>query len=101
MRLIVTSALLSALVFAVPGAAREQRGAIEVRSGTRRARPRACRGTSLENNQGVQVVVDEGDYHAGRADVSAAFDQQGQKRDLQYEFFQDTIKARVSVRFSL
>jgi hypothetical protein len=58
---------------------------------------------SLENDQGVQVVIDEADYYAGRADVHAAFDQQELPRDprfLQYEFFQEPIRARVSVRFS-
>jgi hypothetical protein len=57
---------------------------------------------SLENGQGVQVKVDEGDYYAGRADVSAAFDPQQLERDprfLQYEFFQEPISARVMVRF--
>jgi hypothetical protein len=58
---------------------------------------------SLENDQGVQVVIDEADYYAGRANVSAAFDEQQLPRDprfLQYEFFQEPIRARVSVRFS-
>ena len=30
----------------------------------------------LETNQGVRVAIDAADYYAGRADVSAAFDQQ-------------------------
>lgn len=58
---------------------------------------------SFENDQGVQVVIDQADYYSGRADVGAAFDQQHLPRDprfLQYEFFQDPIKARVGVRFS-
>jgi hypothetical protein len=58
---------------------------------------------SLETDQGVQVVVDEADYYAGRADVSAAIDEQKLPRDprfLQYESFQEPIKARVMVRFS-
>ena len=58
---------------------------------------------SLENDQGVQVVIDEADYYAGTADVGAAFDQQHLPRDprfLQYEFFQQPIRARVMVRFS-
>jgi len=57
---------------------------------------------SFENDQGVQVVIDQADYYSGRADVGAAFDQQHLPRDprfLQYEFFQDPIKAR-GVRFS-
>ena len=58
---------------------------------------------SIENDQGVQVVIDEADYYAGRADVGGAFDRQQLPRDprfLQYEFFQAPIKARVGVRFS-
>ena len=58
---------------------------------------------SLENDQGVQVVIDEADYYAGHANVGAAFDEQQLARDprfLQYEFFQEPIRARVSVRFS-
>jgi hypothetical protein len=58
---------------------------------------------SLENDQGVQVVIDEADYYAGRANVGAAFDEQQLPRDprfLQYEFFQEPIRARVGVRFS-
>ena len=42
---------------------------------------------SLETDQGVQVVVDEADYYAGRADVGAAIDEQKLPRDprfLQY-----------------
>ena len=57
---------------------------------------------SQETDVGVQLHVDEADYYAGRADVSAAFDQPGQRRDprfLRYEFFQEPIKARVMVRF--
>jgi hypothetical protein len=58
---------------------------------------------SLENDQGVQVVVDQADYYAGQADVGAAFDQQQLSRDprfLQYEFFQEPIRARAMIRFS-
>ena len=58
---------------------------------------------SFETDPGVQVVVNEADYYAGRADVGAAIDQQHAARDprfLQYEFFQEPRKARVSVRFS-
>ena len=58
---------------------------------------------SLENDQGVQVDIKEADYYAGRANVSAAFDEQQLPRDprfLQYQFFQEPIRARVSVRFS-
>ena len=58
---------------------------------------------SLENDQGVQVVVDQADYLAGRADVEAAFDEQHLRRDPRFlhdEFFQDPIRARVMVRFS-
>ena len=57
---------------------------------------------SQETDQGVQLRVDEAAYYAGRADVSAAFDEPGQTRDprfLQYEFFQEPIRARVMVRF--
>ena len=57
---------------------------------------------SLETDQGVQVVVNEADYYAGRADVGAAIDQQHLPRDprfLQYEYFQQPIRARVMVRF--
>ena len=49
------------------------------------------------------VSEDEADDYAGRADVGAAFDQQQLPRGprfLQYEFFQEPIKARVGVRFS-
>jgi hypothetical protein len=56
----------------------------------------------VETDQGVQVVVDEADYYAGRADVGAAIDQQHLPRDprfLQYESFQQPVRARVSVRF--
>jgi len=58
---------------------------------------------SQETDQGVQLRVDAADYYAGRADVSAAFDEPGQRRDprfLQYESFQEPIRARVGVRFS-
>ena len=58
---------------------------------------------SLETDQGVQIVVNEADYYAGRADVGAAFDQQHAPRDprfLQYESFQEPRKARIGVRFS-
>jgi hypothetical protein len=59
---------------------------------------------SRENEQGgPQIEIDQADYYAGRADVGAAFDAQHVPRDprfLKYEFFQDPIKARVSVRFS-
>lgn len=59
---------------------------------------------SLENAQGgAQVVINQADYYAGRADVGASFDQQKVPRDprfLQDEFFQEPIKARVTVRFS-
>jgi hypothetical protein len=58
---------------------------------------------SRENDQNAEVLIDEADYYAGRADVDAAFDQQRVPRDprfLQYEFFQEPIKARASVRFS-
>jgi hypothetical protein len=58
---------------------------------------------SLETDQGVQVVVDQADYYAGRADVAGAIDRQHLPRDprfLQYESFQEPIKARVMVRFS-
>jgi hypothetical protein len=59
---------------------------------------------SRENDQGgAQVVINQADYYAGRADVGAAFDQQKVPRDprfLQYEFFQEPIKARVGVRLS-
>ncbi len=57
---------------------------------------------SLETDQGVQVVVDGGDYYAGRADVSAAIDEQKLPRDprfLQYEFFQEPLTARVMIGF--
>ena len=56
---------------------------------------------SLETDQGVQVVIKEADYYAGRADVGAAIDAQGLPRDprfLQYESFQDPITARIMVR---
>ena len=36
---------------------------------------------SLETDPGVQVVVNEADYYAGRADVGAAIDQQHARRD--------------------
>jgi hypothetical protein len=58
---------------------------------------------SQETDQGVQLQVDAADYYAGRADVSAAFDEPGQRRDprfLRYESFQEPIRARVGVRFS-
>ena len=57
---------------------------------------------SLENDQGVQVVIKQADYYAGRADVGAAFDEQHPRdpRFLQYESFQEPIRARVGVRFS-
>ncbi len=57
---------------------------------------------SLENDQGVQVKIEEADYYAGRADVSAAFDEHHPRdpRFLQYESFQEPIRARVGVRFS-
>ena len=56
---------------------------------------------SLETDSGVQVVVNQADYYAGRADVGAAIDAQGLPRDprfLQYESFQDPITARIMVR---
>jgi carboxypeptidase family protein len=58
---------------------------------------------SVENDQNALVEIDEADYYAGRADVSAAFDRQQVPRDprfLQYQFFQQPIRARVGVRFS-
>ena len=58
---------------------------------------------SREAEQGASVVVDPADYYAGRVDVAAAMAAQQTRRDprfLQDEFFQDPIKARLSVRFS-
>ena len=58
---------------------------------------------SRETDAQAAVVIQEADYYAGRADVGAAIDAQRVRRDprfLQYEFFQDPIKARLSVRFS-
>ena len=49
-----------------------------------------------------QVVIDEADYYAGRADVSAAIDQQQLPRDprfLYYDSFQEPIKVRLMVKF--
>ena len=57
---------------------------------------------SLENDQFAEVVIDQAAYYAGRADVGAAFDQQRVPRDprfLQYDAFQEPIRARVMVRF--
>ena len=58
---------------------------------------------SLETDQGVQVVIDEADYYAGRADVGAAIDEQNlprYPRFLQYQFFQEPLTARVMLGFS-
>ena len=56
---------------------------------------------SLETDQGVQVVVDEGDYYAGRADVSGAIDEQKLPRDPRFlhQFFQEPLTARVMIGF--
>lgn len=58
---------------------------------------------SRETEPQAAVVINEADYYAGRADVAGAMAAQQTRRDprfLQYEFFQDSIKARLSVRFS-
>jgi hypothetical protein len=58
---------------------------------------------SRETDAQTDVVIDQADYFAGRADVTAAMAAQQTRRDprfLQYEYFQDPIKARLSVRFS-
>jgi hypothetical protein len=58
---------------------------------------------SQESDPGVQLVIDEASYYTGLADVGAAFAQQRAPRDprfLQYDGFQEPIRARVMVRFS-
>jgi hypothetical protein len=58
---------------------------------------------SVETDQGAEVIIEQADYYAGRADVAAAIDEQQVARDprfLQYESFQAPITARVMVRFS-
>ena len=58
---------------------------------------------SVETDQGVQVDINEADYYAGKTHVGAAIDQQHLTRDprfLQYDGFQEPIRARVTVRFT-
>jgi hypothetical protein len=58
---------------------------------------------SQETDQNARLTIDPAEYYAGRVDVGAAIDQQGQPRDPRFlldDQFQLPLRARLLIRFA-